>query len=185
MEIVSDPSQIEGFDGSKIKSFVQNEKSFNQYVDKTFQGLDTSHKGKLSKKQLGPIMGTLGESLGLPPFGTDKESDHIYDEVFAEFNTKDGVTKQTFAKVVREVYLGIADGLERDPIRIIPIDGSKLRQYVGTGTFETDTVATFAKIDTQQDHVLSATKLVDALKAISIDKGIPPADDPKVRCLLC
>lgn len=80
-EIGQVPPQVEGFDGSELKKFVENPSSFNKYVDKTFKSLDADHKGTLSPKELTPIMGTIGEALGLPPKGTDQESDHIYDEV--------------------------------------------------------------------------------------------------------
>lgn len=80
-EIASVPKEAQGFDGSQIKGLVENESNFNKYVDKTFNSLDTHHKGTLSKQELMPIMEHFGEALGLPPHGTDKDSDHIYDEV--------------------------------------------------------------------------------------------------------
>lgn len=183
-EISADSPQVEGFDGSELKKFVENPSSFDKYVDKTFKSLDTDHKGTLSQKELTPIMGTIGEALGLPPKGTDKESDHIYDEVFAEFGNEKGVTKETFSQVLREVFLGLADGLERDPIEILPIDGSKLREYVGTGTFDADSVATFTRLDVNQDGSLPATKLMDAMKGVSVAKGMPPAADPKMKDMI-
>ncbi|CAM6087385.1 unnamed protein product [Calypogeia fissa] len=183
-EAASGPKEVEDFDGSDIKRLVGNESNFNKYIDKTFNSLDTHHKGTLSKKELMPVMENLGQSLGLPPHGADKESDHIYDEVFEEFNNENGVSKETFAKVLREVFLGLADGLERDPISVLQLDGSTLRKYAETGMFEADVVATFTRLDVNQDNSLPATKLVDALNGIPVEKGMPPADDPKMKEVL-
>ena len=68
-------------DGKSLKRFVEDDKLWAKFVDEKFAKLDKSHKGTLTHSDLEPAISGVGKALGLPPMGTDPESDHIYTEV--------------------------------------------------------------------------------------------------------
>jgi len=68
-------------DGSNIMELVGNDQVFTTFVDNKFQQLDIDRDGKLSVKELQPAVADIGAALGLPPHGTNPDSDHIYSEV--------------------------------------------------------------------------------------------------------
>lgn len=68
-------------DGKSLKAFVGNDQSWSRFVDEKFASLNTAHTGTLSHTELEPAIAGVGSALGLPPMGTDPETDHIYTEV--------------------------------------------------------------------------------------------------------
>ncbi|KAL9266980.1 hypothetical protein AKJ16_DCAP15756 [Drosera capensis] len=68
-------------DGSDIKRLVDDEEEFSKFVEEKFTGLDCDRDGKLSVKELQPVVEDIGVALGLPAKGASPESDHIYSEV--------------------------------------------------------------------------------------------------------
>ncbi|KAG6543241.1 hypothetical protein Mapa_015492 [Marchantia paleacea] len=173
-----------GMDGSRIKNFVESDRTFNAYVDKKFNALDTDHDGSLTQSELKPMVQSLGDALGLPPIGSSAETDHIYQEVFSEFSKGAAVSKDVFGRVLKDILLGLADGLERDPISVIQFDGTRLREYASSPQYVVETISVFTRLDVKQDGRLPASRLLDALPSISVIKGMPPAADPKMKGLV-
>ncbi|KAL2649334.1 hypothetical protein R1flu_017462 [Riccia fluitans] len=174
-------------DGSRIKALVEDEEQFSVYVDKRFDALDADHNGTVTPAQLKPAVQSLGAALGLPPMGTSKETDHIYDEVYEQFmdgNRTTRVEKKKFGKVLKDILLGLADGLERDPITVMKLDGGELRKYATSERLEVDIISIFTRFDVRQEGRIPADRVIDVLPTISVRKGMPPAGDPKVQKLI-
>jgi hypothetical protein len=68
-------------DGKALKAFVENDQTWSKFVDEKFAALDKNHSGTLTQGDMEPAIAGVGKALGLPPMGTDPETDHIYTEV--------------------------------------------------------------------------------------------------------
>lgn len=169
-------------DGSSIKALVEDQRAFAQYVEEKFQALDKTHDGKLSKEELQPVVLAIGSALGLPPPGTSRESDHIYDEVLGEFlqGKHQCVTKEEFTPILRDMLLGVADGLEREPVVLHTLNGTQLESYAWSSNFEVDAVGVFSQLDKGSNGKLQGNALKQALTKVSVRQGMPPASDPGI-----
>lgn len=76
---------VDVLDGSNIMELVGNKDVFSNFVNHKFQELDRDRDGKLSVNELKPAVSDIGAALGLPPKGTNPDSDHIYSEVIIYF----------------------------------------------------------------------------------------------------
>ena len=68
-------------DGKALKAFVENDQTWSKFVDEKFASLDKNHTGTLTHSDMEPAIAGVGKALGLPPMGSDPETDHIYTEV--------------------------------------------------------------------------------------------------------
>ncbi|MCO5606883.1 hypothetical protein L7F22_061074 [Adiantum nelumboides] len=169
-------------DGSNIKALVGDPRTFAQYVDDKFRTLDKTHNGKLSREELVPVALAIGNALGLPPKGSSKETDHIYDEVLSEFlqGKGDSITKEEFTPILRDMLLGVADGLERDPVVLRTLSGSELESYANSSHFEVNAVGVFTQMEKGNDGKIPSSAVKEALEKISVGQGMPPASDDKI-----
>jgi hypothetical protein len=168
-------------DGKSLKAFVENDKSWKAYVDEKFATLDKSHTGKLTHTELQPAIAAVGNALGLPPMGESPETDHIYTEMFSEFgNGGEGISKERFGIVMRDILLGLGDGLEREPVAISALDGTKLQQFGNSAEFEVDAITAFSTLDTDMKGSLPASAIKTAMQRLSVDQGMPPQTDVSV-----
>jgi len=168
-------------DGKSLKAFVENDNSWKAYVDEKFASLDKSHTGKLTHTELQPAIAAVGSALGLPPMGESPETDHIYTEMFSEFgNGGEGISKERFGIVLRDILLGLGDGLEREPVAISALDGTTLEQYGNSKEFEVDAITAFSTLDTDQKGSLPASAIKTAMQRLSVDQGMPPQTDVSV-----
>ncbi|GLJ13681.1 hypothetical protein SUGI_0218090 [Cryptomeria japonica] len=168
-------------DGSEIRQLVENKETFQRFVDEKFCELDKDKSGNLNVEELQPIVSNIGKALGLPSRGSSPDSDHIYEEVTKEFlHGKERISKEEFSSVLADFLLGMADGLERDPIFIQTITGQELQSYVNSPEFEAFAVAVYSQLSTDQAEKNIETFLVQALGSIPVDKGMPPISDETV-----
>ncbi|WVZ02135.1 hypothetical protein V8G54_022941 [Vigna mungo] len=164
-------------DGSNIMELVGNDQVFTTFVDNKFHQLDTDRDGKLSVKELQPAVADIGAALGLPPHGTNPDSDHIYSEVLNEFThgKQEKVSKTEFKEVLSDILLGMAAGLKRDPIVILRIDGEDLLEFVNGSAYEAEMASIFSHIESPNrslhDHI------IEALGKLTVEQGIPPTAD--------
>ncbi|KAJ7518604.1 hypothetical protein O6H91_20G000400 [Diphasiastrum complanatum] len=176
------------FDGSQIVHLVESDEAFSKFVDHKFAALDISPRdGGLSRQELQPAVSELGIALGLPPRGLSPDSDHIYDEVLTEFfhGRKDQATisKADFASTLRDVLLGIADGLKRNPISVLQIDGSELRKYAESPEFEVDAVGVFSQIDSNSEGAIDGSRIEEVLQSRSLLQKLPPGCEEATKYL--
>lgn len=165
------------FDGSKLQEFVEDDEAFAKYVDERFEALDKDHNGRLSPKELRPAVAAIGAALGLPSQGSSPDADIIYDQVLNEYfinGRSDGISKEDFRTVLSDILLGVADGLKRDPVSLVTLDGRLLHDYARSSAFEFDAIATFSQTEN------SKPSLEIALGKITVEQGMPPASDPWV-----
>jgi hypothetical protein len=102
--------------------------------------------------------------------------------MFSEFGRGgEGVTKQTFSTVMRDILLGLGDGLEREPVIISPLDGTQLERWAASPEFEIEAVASFAQLDTDSSGQIKAGAIREALEKINVEQGMPPQADPSVK----
>ncbi|XP_051132983.1 uncharacterized protein LOC127252722 isoform X2 [Andrographis paniculata] len=174
-------------DGSDLKKLVENDNVLTNFVDHKFQELDADRDGQLSVKELQPAVADIGAALGLPPKGNSSEADHIYTEVLNEF-TENGKERKTskskFKEVLSDILLGMASGLERDPVVILRMDGDDLHEFLTCPAFEPELLSIYSEMQ-QQETTLSGTTLkdyiVNAFEKLTVDQGMPPATDPWVK----
>lgn len=168
-------------DGKGLKRFVEDDKLWAQFVDDRFSKLDKNHNGKLTRTDLEPAISGVGKALGMPPMGTDPDTDHIYTEMFSEFGPGgEGVTKETFSRVMRDIMLGLGDGLEREPVVVSPLNGSELERFVRGPEFEVEAVAAFSALDTDTSGQLKAATIKKAMQRLTVNQGMPPQTDSSV-----
>jgi len=168
-------------DGKSLKQFVENDAEWAKFVNERFAKLDKSHKGKLTHSDMEPAISGVGKALGMPPMGTDPETDHIYTEMFSEFGPGgEGVTKEKFSSVMRDILLGLGDGLEREPVAISPLDGSTLEKWVRGPEFDMEAAAAFSELDSDTSGQVKADAIRKALGRLTVDQGMPPQTDASV-----
>lgn len=105
-------------------------------------------------------------------------------QMFSEFGPGgEGVTKETFSRVMRDIMLGLGDGLEREPVAISPLNGSELERFVRGPEFEVEAVAAFSALDTDTSGQLKAAAIKKAMQRLTVDQGMPPQTDASVPSL--
>jgi hypothetical protein len=88
------------------------------------------------------------------------------------------VSKTEFRAVLSDILLGMAAGLKRDPIVILRIDGEDLQEFVERPGFETEAVAIFSEL--QSESAPLSKCLMEGLKQLAVEHGMPPSSDPWV-----
>lgn len=127
---------VEILDGSTVRSFVEDERAFNSSVDGRFAALDADHDGLLTYAEM------AGELMSLRVlerhFGVDEaavapeELGALYRGLFARFD-RDGsgmVDRHEFRAEMKEVMLGVANGLGFLPVQMVLDEGSFLKVAV-------------------------------------------------------
>ena len=83
--------------------------------------------------------------------------------------------KTDFKKVLSDILMGMAAGLQRDPVVILRIDGEDLREFVDGFTYESEAIAIFLELNPEN---ISLRKIIIlALEHLGIDHGMPPMSD--------
>lgn len=104
--------------------------------------------------------------------------------MFSEFGPGgEGVTKEKFSSVMRDILLGLGDGLEREPVAISPLDGSTLEKWVRGPEFDMEAAAAFSELDSDTSGQVKADAIRKALGRLTVDQGMPPQTDASVTCL--
>lgn len=167
----------EVLDGSDIMKLVGNDQVFSNFVDHKFQELDTDRDGKLSVKELQPVVADIGSALGLPSQGSSSDTDYIYSEVLNEFThgEQQEVSKIEFKGVLSDILLGMAAGLKRDPIVILRMDGEDLLEFLNSPSSEPEICSILSEIEipdgSYRDYIIKT------LEKFTVDQGMPPASD--------
>ncbi|KAM0824373.1 hypothetical protein ACQ4PT_070246 [Festuca glaucescens] len=172
---------VQVLDGSDIRELVENKEEFAKFVESKFRHLDRDGDGRLSVRELQPAVADIGAAIGLPARGSSAQADHIYSEVLNEFThgKQDSVSKQEFQVVLSDILLGMAAGLQRDPIVILRMNGEDLNEFVHSSTYETEAVAIFSQVG-QSGNASLRQCLSAALRQLTVDQGMPPASDSLV-----
>lgn len=171
---------VQVLDGSDIRELVENKVEFAKFVENKFRHLDRDGDGRLSVRELQPAVADIGAAIGLPARGSSAQADHIYSEVLNEFTQgkQDSVSKQEFQVVLSDILLGMAAGLQRDPIVILRMNGEDLNEFIDSSTYETEAVALFSQV--QSGNASLPQCLAAALRQLTVDQGMPPVSDSLV-----
>lgn len=90
------------------------------------------------------------------------------------------VSKTEFKEVLSDILLGMAAGLERDPIVILRMDGEDLLDFLNGPSYEAEMASIFSQIENPsrslREHV------IEAFGRLNVDRGIPPTSDSWVYC---
>lgn len=101
--------------------------------------------------------------------------------MFSEFGKGgDGITKQRFSLVMRDMLLGLGDGLEREPVAISMLDGGVLERWARSAEFEIEAVTAFTNLDSKTTGSVKAGAIPLAMKRLSVEQGMPPQTDASV-----
>ncbi|KAF3614238.1 hypothetical protein FXO38_35789 [Capsicum annuum] len=133
--------------------------------------------GKLSVKELQPVIADIGVALGLRTQGSYPESDHIYFEVLQEFahRKQDKVSKTEFKEVFSDNLLGMVAGLKRDPILLLCMDGEDLLEFIKSPTFELEMLSLYFELELPDRSLKDY--IIKTFEKLTIDQGKPPASD--------
>ena len=102
-------------------------------------------------------------------------------QMFSEFGPGgEGVTKERFATVLRDILLGLGDGLEREPVSISPLNGSELENWARSPQFDIEAAAAYGALDTDSSGSVKAGAIKESLNRLSVDQGMPPQTDASV-----
>lgn len=105
-------------------------------------------------------------------------------QMFREFGPEgEGITKQTFSTVMRDILMGLGDGLEREPVAFSSLDGNELERWARSPEFEIEAVAAFGALDADSSGQLKAGAIKKAMRRVSVDQGMPPQTDVAVYFL--
>ncbi|RRT81506.1 hypothetical protein B296_00011109 [Ensete ventricosum] len=98
-------------------------------------------------------------------------------KVLSEFThgKQEEVSISEFKEVLSDILLGMAAGLNRDPIVILRIDGEDLKEFVESPLFETEAISMFSGMESA--HASLRKCLTIALQQLTVDHGMPPASD--------
>jgi hypothetical protein len=86
------------------------------------------------------------------------------------------VSKAEFQRVLSDILLGMAAGLQRDPIVILRINGEDLSEFLESPRYEPEAVALFSQVEAGNNASLHQC-LLPALQHLTVDHGMPPASD--------
>lgn len=168
-------------DGKSLKEFVENDALWTEFINERFAKFDRNHTGKLTHSDLEPAIAGVGKAMGLAPMGTDADTDHIYTEMFNEFGPGgEGVTRERFSVVMRDMLLGLGDGLEREPVTISPLNGTELERWARSGEFEIEAVAAFGELDKDMSGKVKVGAIKQGMQRVSVSQGMPPQTDAAV-----
>jgi len=169
---------VQVVDGSEIRALVEDKHAFAKFVDDRFRRLDADADVRLSVKELQPAVADIGAAIGLPARESSPQADHIYSEVLNEFThgKQTSVSKAEFQRVLSDILLGMAAGLQRDPIVILRINGEDLSEFLESPRYEPEAVALFSQVEAGNNASLRQC-LLPALQHLTVDHGMPPASD--------
>ncbi|PQQ04278.1 uncharacterized protein Pyn_30351 [Prunus yedoensis var. nudiflora] len=111
-------------DGSTVRDFVREEAQFKKSVDEQFVALDLNNDGVLSRAELRKAFESLrlieahfGIDVATPP----EQLTQLYDSIFDKFDTDQSgtVDLEEFREEMKQIMLGIADGLGSSPIQMV------------------------------------------------------------------
>ena len=86
------------------------------------------------------------------------------------------MSKPEFQRVLSDILLGMADGLKRDPIVILRINGEDLNEFVESRRYEPEAMAIFSQVG-YADNATLRQCLLAVLGQLRVDHGMPPASD--------
>jgi hypothetical protein len=86
------------------------------------------------------------------------------------------VSKSEFQHVLSDILLGMAAGLQRDPIVILRINGEDLNEFVDSPRYEPEAAAMFSQVD-PGNNVSLRQCLSAAIRQLTVDHGMPPTSD--------
>ena len=84
------------------------------------------------------------------------------------------MTKEKFSIVMRDMLLGLGDGLEREPVVISLVNGSELERWAQGSEFEIEAVAAFGTLDSNMSGKVKSGAIKNAMKRVSVNQGMPP-----------
>jgi hypothetical protein len=93
------------------------------------------------------------------------------------------VSKLEFQSVLSDILLGMAAGLQRDPIVILRINGEDLSEFLESPRYEPEAVALFSQVEAGNNASLRQF-ILPALQHLTVDHGMPPASDSWVICYI-
>ena len=98
-------------------------------------------------------------------------------QVLNEFThgKQEQVSKSEFKEVLSDILLGMADGLKRDPIVILRMDGQDLKEFLESPRFESELFSIFSEME--PDNVSLGKCMTMALEQLKVEQGMPPASD--------
>ena len=114
-EGATSPEGGEVLDGSKLRQLMSDEAELDRFLNEKFDSLDVDKSGRLSRDELQPAFLKLGELLGLPPPGTQREVDAYVDSIFRGVVSEDlceEVERERFVTTAKEILQGISATLE-------------------------------------------------------------------------
>ncbi|GAA0178946.1 calmodulin-related [Lithospermum erythrorhizon] len=98
-------------------------------------------------------------------------------QVLNEFThgTQQEVSKTKFKEVFSDFIVGVADGLKRNPVVILRIDGADLLTFIKSPSFEPEMLSIFSEIDHPDGSLREF--LTKALRKLRVEQGMPPTSD--------
>ncbi|XP_039114314.1 uncharacterized protein LOC120249748 isoform X2 [Dioscorea cayenensis subsp. rotundata] len=112
--------EVKVINGSKLKKTLENQKLFNEVLEKLFLEWKTYTNGQ-EDKELRGFLEVEGLEFGLPSSESSEAVALLYDQIFSEIN-KDKITgdleRDAFQVIVKDILEKIAQQLEEDPIFI-------------------------------------------------------------------
>ncbi|KAH7652284.1 EF-hand-containing protein [Dioscorea alata] len=111
---------VKVINGSKLKKTLENQKLFNEVLEKLFLEWKTYTNGQ-EDKELRGFLEAKGLEFGLPSSESSEAVALLYDQIFSEID-KDKITgdleRDAFQVIVKDILEKIAQQLEEDPIFI-------------------------------------------------------------------
>ncbi|XP_059284888.1 uncharacterized protein LOC132038196 [Lycium ferocissimum] len=126
---------VEVLDGPTIRSFVEDEEAFGEFIVERFSNLDRDHDGLLSYPEM------LKELQGLrifdTHFGIDVKTDpievsRVYTSIFVQFDhdSNGTVDLEEFKQETKEMMVAMANGLGFLPVQMVLEEDSFLKKAV-------------------------------------------------------
>ncbi|XP_078443043.1 uncharacterized protein LOC144712647 [Wolffia australiana] len=125
-------------DGATIRDFVEDEGSFNGFVDSRFAVLDVDNDGLLSYAEMLrelesiPAVDSQFDGADEPSAEANEDVRKLYGSLFAQFD-RDGsgaVDLEEFRAETRAMLLAVANGLGFLPVQMVLNEGSLLKTAV-------------------------------------------------------
>ncbi|GBG72044.1 hypothetical protein CBR_g10979 [Chara braunii] len=175
-------------DGSQIRKFLDNESAFDAYVDSKFASADVNRNYRVSSAELRVAVETLGADFGVPPPGSKEAGDRLVQTMFEEYGRPgdDELDRDSFKNALRDVLLGIADGLADDPIVMALLTGDLINSILSDeDEFEVLATSIFSELDENDNGSISKSEIRSAVAQLGLEMGIPiPEGQPATDVVL-
>ncbi|GJP30394.1 hypothetical protein CLOM_g1032 [Closterium sp. NIES-68] len=174
--LAAEPLLVQVFNGAALRHMAGSAEQRAAVAEAAFKQMDADGSGKLSKKELLPVLAALGID-GMPP---PQVADAMLSALLEEYaGGADEMAREQFEELFAQLVAAMADALEAQPAVVVEaavvLNGGALRQILASrDLFEQEASELFADWDATNAGHLSRADVISGLRRLGLAWGLPP-----------